>query len=85
MVLLRKSTIVMETKEEELAENQETEFKCWQELAMTILSPDIISKIRVCICAELGQLSPTTLAATDRNRVVRQAVLSSTFSLRRFF
>lgn len=82
MVLLRKSVTEMETEEEERVENQETEFKCWQELAKTVLSPDTLSKISVCTCAELGQLSPTTLAATDRNRVVRQAVLSSIFCLR---
>lgn len=57
MVLLRKSIIVVETEEEELAESQETELKCWQEPAMTILSPDVISGISVCICAELGQLN----------------------------
>lgn len=45
-------------------------------------APDTLSKIRMCTCAELGQLSPTTLAATARNRVVRQAVLSSIFYLR---
>lgn len=65
MVLLRESMTVMETEEEEWAENQETEFKCWQELAKTILSSDTLSKIRVCTCAELGQLSPSMLAATD--------------------
>lgn len=37
MVLLRESMTAMETEEEEQAENQETEFKCWQELAKTIL------------------------------------------------
>lgn len=65
MVLLRKSMTVMETEEEEWAENQETEFKWWQEPAKTILSSDTLSKIRVCTCAELWQLSPSMLAATD--------------------
>lgn len=65
MVLLRKSMTVMETEEEERAENQETEFKCSQELAKTILSSDTLSKIRVCTHAELGQLCPSMLAVTD--------------------
>lgn len=83
-LLLCKLMSVMQTEEEELAENWETEFKYWQALSMTFLSLEVISKIRVCVCAELGQLNSTT-SITDRNGVARWAVLSSTFCQNNFF